>query len=366
MKRIHTLIRVLTPLHIAAPSSVRFDASTGNMSMSAEGTMPCTGVQKMPVVPAEADKDIAYYPVIAANNVAGRLRRHAARIVLDVLKSKGQRVSLATYGTLQCGAWTGKPDGEDMRYGEYLEAKNHPYLGLFGGGPKLMRKGFRLHNALPAVADIRALLGHLAHPHGDGVMNNIPAHRMTKAWGFRRNDDLRDLVGMSAAASTVDDFERVFDERQTKIIEEQAKGKDGDGSRTSTKTYSALEFVLPGTMFDTSFEMLDGVTDAQMGLFLLSLDSFANTERLGGYVRNGFGVVSFASVVMVDESGAESSIFNNGRLNLANELVAGYVSAWHEAAEDLDAARLDAMLRPSEKKEKAKKDKAAAAATAGV
>ncbi len=386
MIRIHALAKTVTPLHIAAPANVRFNLETGAVnygSLESAGGMPCTGIQKLPIAGIfeceNGGKDSngngnsngnAQFPVIAGNNIAGRLRRHAARLVLDALKARGEKVSLLTYSTLQCGAWTGSPDGEDMRYGEYVEAKKHPYMGLFGGGPRMMRKGFRTHNALPSVPQVREVLGSLAHPHGPG-MPALSHKSMTKAWGFRRNDDLRDLVGIGQAAETVSDFEATFAARQEQIIQEASVRNEEEGgakpSRTSTKTYTGIEFVIPGVTFEMAWELLDGLTKAQVGLFLASLASLAATEAFGGYCRNGFGLVNFVDVVLIDENDEEHAIFNNGALNKAEPYVAEALAAWNSEASTLSAERLEALCQPSERaaqNKAAKAEKKAAKAEA--
>ena len=77
--------------------------SNGQRNYSGDG-FPCTAVQKMTIVLPEteptdgeltpATRNSRTYPVIAANNIAGRMRRHAAEIVLTALVAKGQKVSM--------------------------------------------------------------------------------------------------------------------------------------------------------------------------------------------------------------------------------------------------------------------------------
>lgn len=348
--RIHAFLKTKSPLHIAAPSSMRFDPATGQ-TMYGTGGVPCTAVQKMPI-PHGAKGETRDYPVIAANNLACRLRRHGARLVTDVLKSKGQKISMTTYSVLQSGTATGNPDAGETTYGEYKRARAHPYLGLFGGGPKMNRRGFEFHNALPITDTTRDLGGDLMHPAASHYAIN-DNFRLTHVWGFRRLDDLRDLVEIGHAEEVIENFGKEFEKRQEQIISEVAAKKEGETGnlRTSTKAYNALEFIIPGTVFNICAEF--DVEKAHMGLFLLSLDSFAARERLGGWVRNGFGVFSLEDVRLVDEHGAEhDGLFNNSRLITDHEAVAPYLNAWYTAARDLDAAELEALLRftPKEKK----------------
>lgn len=349
--RIHALLKIRSPLHIAAPSNMRFDPGTGQIMYGAGG-VPCTAVQKMPIIHS-ATGESRQYPVIAGNNLAGRLRRHGARLVTEVLKAKGQKVSLATYSILQSGAATGNPDGEDTTYADYRRTRAHPYIGLFGGGPKMIRRGFKVHEALPITETTRELGGVLMHPDAGRHLLADNA-RLTYVWGIRRNDDLRDLVNIAEAEEVVENFEEVFERRQAQIIAEVASKKDGGVAelKSSTKTYAAVEFVVPGTIFNLTLEIDAGET--HMGLLLLSLDSFAAKERIGGHGRNGFGVFTLEDVRLVDEHGNEQSgLFNNGRLLKDHAAAAPFLAAWDDAKRELDAATLEDLLRlPAPKESK--------------
>lgn len=106
-----------------------------------------------------------------------------------------------------------------------------------------------------------------------------------------------------------------------------------------------------------TFEL--NVTEEQMGLFLLALDRFAETERIGSMSRNGFGQFSLEKVVLteVDTDTIHKNLFLNGRLNRTeNSPALPYLKKWADAAPQLSAARLDYLMRPPvQKKEKGKK-----------
>jgi CRISPR type IV-associated protein Csf2 len=342
MTTLYAFIKTTSPLHISAPGSMRFDPATGKTSFGGTDIgVACTAVQRMPIFTEDGERRA--YPVIAANNLSGRLRRHAARLVLDALKDKGQKVSLSTYTTLQCGAATGNPDGEDITYQEYLNYKNHPYLGLFGGGPKMMRRAFRVHNALPVNADTVATQGTLIHP---TAREHLQEGRLTEVWGFRRNDDLRDLVGIHQAEQTVTDFVSTFSARQMLIIEEAKKERGSGTTKTTTKTYSAIEFVPPGVLFGLCVEF-SAINAAQQGLFFLALDSLAANERLGGQVRNGFGAFVLEDVRLEIDDAEQTGLFNNGRLYRDHPVVSESLAAWGKAKLDLDAQQLEILLSTS-------------------
>ena len=344
--RIHALLKTRSPLHIAHPNNARiYDNGQIFYGGRVPKTFECTAIQKLRITNGDGIQDL---PVIAANNVAGRLRRRAAELVLKAVKSKGQKFNLQTYSVLMCGAATGTPDTEDMTYQEYVASRNHVYFGLFGGGPKMFERKVRVHNALPVTAQALSLRGALSHPNAERHI--VPDKRMTSVWGFRRVDDLRDLTNIEMAESTIEDFHAVFEKRQSEILADK-EVQPGEKSKTSTKTYSAIEFVVPGVVFDLTFE-LDVATEAQMGLFLLALDALAENERLGGYVRNGFGVFSLDDVVMVTEDGERVTIFQNGRLVRDADPVGAWLKAWVDAAAVLDAKSIDRLVAMSEESAK--------------
>ena len=90
--RIHTLLRTLSPLHIAAPGPARLKMSDWEPvyyeSRSSHDSLPLTMIQRLPVLNPDSTLPVKL-PVIAANNIAGRLRRHAAEKVINVLMAKG-------------------------------------------------------------------------------------------------------------------------------------------------------------------------------------------------------------------------------------------------------------------------------------
>ena len=386
--KISALLKITTPLHITAPGDKRADPATGEIVFNDKAT-PLIAAQKMPVInpkfaaaaleqresddraameqveddaktPGAAqkkdsvgDRNTVDLPVIAANNLAGHLRRHAASIVLDVLRSRGEHVSLPVYSSLMSGAWTGRPDASDMNYGEYVQAKAHPYLGLFGGGPRMMRKGFATFNALPALSWVREFLS-IPHVAAE-VMPDIPAYRLTKIFFFRHNDDLADLSNITQLDGTVKNSDELLTKYHAALLEDKPKDEGGKPkNRVSCFAFSSIEVVLPGTTFDVNFELRDDLTDAQVGLFLLTLDRFAQTDTLGGWGRNGFGRFAFSAVETEGER-----LFDAGRLNRSNSWVVDKLSAWEQAAQDMSAAQLEYLLRRGEdsREKKAKKAK---------
>lgn len=355
---IKSILKTRSPLHIAHPDSARM--SDAGKKVYEPKAFPMTSVQTQTVPLKEAykttfknddgtevtkEQNSQDYPVIAANNIAGRLRRHAAKQVLTALKNNGHKVSLHAYCVLTCGASSGIPDSDAMSFQEFKTSREHVYFGLFGGGPKMFERHLRVHSSLPITPTTTDLKGALAHPNAAEYAHSDRL-KFTRMWGFRRLDDLAELTNIDAAEQSIEKFDEEFAKRQELILIDK-----GEKKRVSTRAYSAIEFVVPGVLFDLTME-LDVMTDAQVGLYLETLDSFAATERLGGQVRNGFGVITFEDVSMARAGASAHSIFNNGRLDRTNPEVAVWLAAWQAEAQTLDAISIERLIAVKEKKDK--------------
>ena len=356
--RLHAFLRTLSPLHIASPESMTLNTDTMRPASGKEMGAPCTAVQKLLVYDQEGQ--LQRVPVIAANNMIGRLRRHAANKVLDVLEKKGQKVTIQTYSALMCGAVTGNPDGRDVTFDEYRETRAHPYIGLFGGGPRMMRRYVRAFNAVPYMTVTRFMFERIRHPFLDDMAHQTLSEpfRLFQYWISNRNDDVQELVNVSRMAASIENFEEEIIKRQALILSSKSKDGEGNNSRYSTRSWSAFEFVVPGVVFPVSFEL--DVTDAQLALFLFALDAFTQKERLGGHVRNGLGQFSFDDVVLVEESGNKiTDIFNNSALVMDHEFIKGLSQAWVDASASLNADDLNRLFSLPVPEDKAAKKKAA-------
>ena len=353
------ILKTLQPMNITTAGDYRFNSDTGYVEYgSAKGTdkTPCTAIQRMSVVGENYP-----VPVIPANNIAGRLRRHAAELVLNSLyKNSGEKVSLQAYSSLMCGAVGGSPDSRDLTYAEYKKSNEHVYLGLFGGGPRMIKRNVRVLNGLPLRDGVMNTMENQMHPNAWDHVQNFP---IVMAWTCRRNDDLSEMVNVELQEQSIENYVEEIQKRQAVIIEEKSKGR----SNTSTFSFSALEFVVPGAHFNFGFE-LDVATNAQVGLFLSALDSFVSKERLGSKSSNGFGAFTLKEVILEDEYGNEiTDVFVNGRLNTNCSEIKSYIDAWVESSANIDKVSIEEMMTmpkdaPLSRKAKAAKEAAEAVA----
>jgi CRISPR type IV-associated protein Csf2 len=377
---LNAFIRTTSPLHIASPEKKRYDLAEGRKTSGKNGTT-LTGIQcmKLPEIQTveyeKADGSKGSYtvypetPVIPGNNINGHLRRLATEITLDVINSKkaGEKINIETYLGMTCGAVTGNPEGATILFDEYRKYRNNVFVGIFGGGPRMLRRNARVHNAVPLVADRTLDLvcpkgSPARHPeidsiHGLNVLAPDIYNNITQVWLFNRKDDIEQLTNVELQEKSIEGYIEKIQERQQAVLEEKAKSKGSDEKelKTTTRTFSSLEFVLPGVNFPLTCEL--DLNDAQMALYLLTLERFTQKDRIGGWQRNGFGLFNLEHVCLTGEDGkVVNDIFVGQQLNRDNELVARFLEAWEEQKAQLEAKDLDYLYRlPKPKEDKKKK-----------
>ena len=401
---IRGILRLTSPLHIAAPRKETVDPETDRLLPSGErGIMvsPTTKyrlpmlVRGRPVDDAgtlsEADvpraSAFADVPVIPANDLRGRLRRCAARKVFEVLLAKNEQISLDAYHGMTCGAVTGSPGGR-LTFAEATQATRHPFLGLFGGGPKMVRSSLQVGTGWPILASTISA-GILS----EDLQAEVPCPAnsewlLTQRLFFRRIDDaIRFTDGY--AQTVVRDFgpevsrwiesvsavkkaraaagsktgkpraRRVaaasIEEPETATIEGVAEAGSPTPSRLQLQGFNALEFVVPNVRFLLEFQLEDAqMRSGGVGLFLQALRDFILQQNLGGWVKNGFGQfeLSQATIRQNGPEGGEQRLFalglEKGEFNQDSPLVLDALDAWAEAAASLSATEIEALYELSE------------------
>jgi CRISPR type IV-associated protein Csf2 len=223
-----------------------------------------------------------------------------------------------------------------------------------------MRRNMRGYNSVPFTRETRFMFDRICHPMFDEGTHatSLDLRRLRQFWIFTRNDDLRNLANLAQAARSIEDFVAGIRERQASILIDRHSRESGaaeESNRTSTKTIWAMEFIVPGVFFPLAFDL--DVNDAQMGLFLLALDSFAKSERIGANSRNGMGQFALNEVLVTDRDGTllSSGIFNNSRMQRDVPGIQVFLNAWSHATSQITGADLDRLFDPRVDEAKARK-----------
>ncbi len=386
------ILRLTSPLHIAAAKKETVDPETDRLLPSGErgiAVIPATKY-RLPMFLGRLDETEGPHgpafldvPVIPANDLRGRLRRMAARAVFDALLTRGEQISLDAYHGMTCGAVTGSPGGR-LTFEESVLASGHPFLGLFGGGPRLVRSALQVSTGWPILAStIQA--GVLS----EDLQLEVPCPLgsewlLTQRLFFRRIDDaIRFTDGH--AQTIVKDFgpevtrwiesvsavKKARESASTKKAKAKPARKidasglvlaldDGTAVATDPKTpppsrlqlqgFNAIEFVVPGTRFYLEFRLDDTrIGNAGVGLFLQALRQFIIEQNLGGWTKNGFGRFEVAQVGFekLGSDQREQPLFEpsigKAEFNHQSPLVLEALDDWAEAAQNLSSAEIEKL-----------------------
>jgi CRISPR type IV-associated protein Csf2 len=308
-----------SPLHVASPVGARLD-DRGRV-IAGDNGKPLTRTMIEPMVGRDGQPvDVPFFP---ANDLRGRLRRQARDVVVDIVG----KVSLNAHHGMSCGAVTGRPaKGNSVDINELRRNLDHVFLGLYGGGPRMVPSAYSVEDMLPIVG---ALVGDDDHPaqiparYADRVPTSRYSSREepravsnpNELLAYRHIFRVDDLIRASDTnlLAQVINLQEASEEWQGRLSTNRAavgKAKDAKEkaradakasgrkasvvalepgeSKLSIATMSAVEVIISGTpMFFRA--TVRPHNDAQFGLFLLSLAGLANAQNLGGWGRTGFG-----------------------------------------------------------------------------
>lgn len=255
---------------------------------------------------------IPYFP---ANDLRGRLRRKAASIVLEALmSSQGTPVPVALYAGLNTGSASANPEN-DLTVEEATRAAKHVYMGVFGGGTRILKSRFSVQDAVPVLQstiDIGMVpegIGAFAEGglpsdveySKDGETSTIvPLRDGKKLMDVRhtvRVDDTMRVLRTEEMEKYIADCASAVTEYQQKIIENRKQRKEEKESaeygektgKIDTDNVVSVQTIIPGTSLYFRLDMVDSLSQAQIGLLASALVDMFNEQALGGWVRAGFG-----------------------------------------------------------------------------
>lgn len=299
--RIEGLFHLTRPLHCASP-----DDSLKSPDKDNE-----TPTMQMRVVTAQGLQPIPYFP---GNDLRGRLRRKAATLVLDHLTTGDRKIKMELYAGLNCGAISASPES-GLTVEEALRARDNVYMGLFGGGTRLLSSRYRVADLVPVIAETielgmvpgryaesdAGLRNFLPVQHTDGGPRAVGGWQLIQKTQIFRVDDVLRVLRPDELARYLDGTDEVV-AYQAAVAEgsaqrkaEKAKAKAGEMKKTDVSTSKSVgniavfQSILAGTPMYFLLDFLDDATDAHVGLMLLALQELVREQALGGWTRAGLG-----------------------------------------------------------------------------
>lgn len=382
MFRIQGVFRTISPMHISMAGVVKVSLEGDRVYGNTTKSFPCTPVQKIPFRSAEGGT--MNIPTIPANKLRGGLRRACARVIFDHLVDvRKESLSGGAYRGMVSGAVTGNPDGIFPTLSEIREANDHPFFGLFGGGPRLLPSNLRVDTAIPMITEMEEFL-----PGIPGLVGT--RHKLVETLFFRRVDDLLQLSDLEYVQKAIKDPEQAYQEWNDFVKEgkkkkadkskkgnEKAKAVPTDpsdiaapveaASETDSEddksrgvfAFSATEIVVPGTNFAISYEMLGDY--AHLGLLLKGLQRQFATELMGSMSRIGFGRYIVSNLRVSAHGGPDEPIFKEVtadargharyEFNMESETVASALAAFEEALQSVNADGIERLMKSLKKPE---------------
>ncbi len=245
---------------------------------------------------------------------------------------------------MMCGAVTGQPSKE-LTFDLALKSGRHPFLGLFGGGPRLVSSCLQINTLWP-VTNTTIKAGLVSYYYEDDKVVRR-ANRLTQAIFYRRIDDA--LVFSDGRT------ELIVKEYSTAVADWIKQIGSGERSKKQLHTFAAIEYVIPGTRFYSEMKVeTERASLGALGLLIHSVTAFANKQGIGGWIRNGFGRF---------ESQFDLLTPDRIRVPLMTKTDAGYepnmdadqvgeaLDAWATVSSTINAAELEELYSlPPEKK----------------
>lgn len=285
---IDVILTLTSPMHVAFPDN--------QIKLKGEGGKKLSQTTKKPVI----DKGRAeYVPFFPANGLRGGLRRKAASYVMGHLCEKESTISSSLYLGLSCGASSGSPDQTALSVEEILRAKRNVYMGLFGGGARLIASAYRVSDINPVI-DLTVK----THMVPDYCRELVTARKTTgnepeflSSWELTKNGTMSPI--------RIDDVYLVKDgasiqRYMTNPVESVARHQELVGLNRAARTESegtvkvvkedvanmmAIETVATGTPMHFRITLAPDATEAQIGMMLYALTDLIRENSLGGMGR---------------------------------------------------------------------------------
>jgi CRISPR type IV-associated protein Csf2 len=346
--KIEVILRNRSPLSSAAPGQKTI--SIDNVPNVPNG-FPLTAMRTMPI-PVEGQDKPAFVPVIPGNTVRNALRRSMLEVVLDQVRGKAT-MSVGAYAAAFSGNASGNPEGVPPLFDEMLSVRNHVFLGLFGGGPRMIRGRLSVDTLYPLHADAHRVLG-------SGYEDRYVGGRLTQYVWMSRKDPITRINSEEEASIITDGPAEITswalnqigssirgaEKRKTKTSKSDKAPTDAaDDAAPAPKeerglnTLNAHEVTLPGIDWLLSIR-LEKPTPAQVGLVLKGIEGL-NSMTIGGGHSKGYGVVEVQEVQLKADTTNKNIWDGTG----FNENVTDYFDELTDALDKIDVNDFESFVR---------------------
>ena len=295
--KIVVLMQNTTPYHSSAPGAAYVDLN-GNFVSKTPGSFPCVRTRQMPVMASRGEGEVRrlYLPIMPANSLRHDLRAGILGAILDAFRGK-YTLSPRAYAAAWCGNASGTPEGVTATFQEIATIQAHPFLGLFGGGPRMIEGKLMVDNAWGWTGETMDLAPPQAHEWTN-------TGRLTEVVWKRRLDPIAQAG--EDAVEIIDGGAEAITEWSAKANLKPAKGKKGEedaeaDEERGLRAFNAHEVVIPGVRFTWVIGTKRALTNQQLGAVLWGIQQM-HGRHLGGMSSLGYGKIAIKDVLLDGES----------------------------------------------------------------
>lgn len=288
-------IRNLSPIFSAAPG-----ASTVTLAgkiNSPEGGFPLTRARTMTVIGDSGEGTLkpVHVPIVPGNTMRNLLRRSILKSVVEPALKGRATLSIGAYATAYAGNASGNPDGVPSSFDEIAKMRKHPFIGLFGGGPRMLKGRLMVESLYPVHVNTQRVLGAgFEDMMVSGVITNVVwTRRVDPIRHLGSEEDVEVIEGGAAAANNwmaelLESTKAAASKRKKKgASEEVTVDEVAESGGRGLQAFNAHEVVIPGVSWVWRVA-LDNPTQAQVGAVLMGLANLTDLAIAGGHAK-GYG-----------------------------------------------------------------------------
>ena len=270
--RIDGVITLLSPFHFAT-QEVR------TLFSNKEAKFP--GVAMTGIIAPDGTKGLV--PIYSGNSARSFMRHLLSAQVISRIGGLTPVSQEAYYGLMHGGAETGLAEAPvELKQ----KARKHPLVGLFGGGPYMIKGSLRASNWIP----VGPVTSHLVPQHYQiHAAKEVPEDEKAKWPEYRDTMFWTKTDSLMSGNVDLDLIEGGAQGVQEKIEAYASNKSAGTDERNPHRNTQNTEFVIPGTRMYLCYEAGPETGDVGAGVLLLGLQAFFQRQRLGGKEAIGFG-----------------------------------------------------------------------------
>lgn len=336
--KISVIFRNETPIHSSAPTKSTIDA---NGTIGVPNAMPLTRMRTMRVPAPGMDGSVSIRPLpcVPSNTMRNLLRRSALDTVFNQLRGKAT-LDVGAYAAACSGNASGNPEGVAASFDETNAVRKHVFLGLFGGGPRMMKGRLSVDTMYPIVPDAARIIG-------DGFEDRMISGQILDVVWQRRVDPVEklafeapeELITNAHSAITAWSIKNQENKAKSAGKGKAAESEGAGANERGLNAFNAQEVVIPGLDWLWGVR-LENPSKAQAGLVLKAISDIAQRgmQVAGGNAKD-YGKVNIQEVLVDGQS-----VWDGQSYTASMET---YLDALAESLDEITADDFANFVKPS-------------------